>query len=98
MELERVLTKLKFDESVIGYALITNDGQPFLSFSLPEEVLPLIQGTLRIHASTLKLVNIMTRAGIVILARIDQEWVLAVLFTTTAWWSSHPHEGCCGPA
>ncbi|MGQ4910852.1 MAG: hypothetical protein ACP6KW_01660 [Candidatus Thorarchaeota archaeon] len=82
MELERVLTKLKFDESVIGYALITNDGQPFLSFSLPEEVLPLIQGTLRIHASTLKLVNIMTRAGIVILARIDQEWVLAVLFTT----------------
>lgn len=81
LELERVLTKLKFDESVSGYALITNDGQPFLSFSLPDEVLPQIKGTLRIHAQSLKLVNIMTREGIVILARVDPQWVLAVLFS-----------------
>ncbi|KXH75627.1 MAG: hypothetical protein AM326_08860 [Candidatus Thorarchaeota archaeon SMTZ-45] len=80
MELERVLTKLKFDESVNGYALITSDGHPFLSFSLPDEVLPQIKGTLRIHGSDLKLVNIMTGKGIVILARIDPRWVLAVLF------------------
>jgi hypothetical protein len=81
LELERVLTKLKFDEAVLGYALITNDGQPFLSFSLPDDVLPQIKGTLRIHAETLKLVNIMTEAGIVILARVDLQWVLAVLFS-----------------
>ncbi|TFF92084.1 hypothetical protein EU545_02025 [Candidatus Thorarchaeota archaeon] len=81
MELERVLTKLKFDEAVSGYALITNDGQPFLSFSLPDEVLPQIKGTLRIHAQSLKLVNIMTGEGIVILARVDPQWVLAVLFS-----------------
>ncbi len=80
MELERVLTKLKFDESVSGYALITNDGQPFLSFSLPDEVLPQIQGNLRIHGDNLKLVNIMTSEGVVILARVDPQWVLAVLF------------------
>ena len=80
MELERVLTKLKFDESVSGYALITNDGQPFLSFSLPEEVLPQIQANLRIHGDHLKLVNIMTEEGVVILARVDLQWVLAVLF------------------
>ncbi|NHJ13264.1 MAG: hypothetical protein EAX95_06275 [Candidatus Thorarchaeota archaeon] len=81
MELERVLTKLKFDEAVSGYALITNDGQPFLSFSLPDQVLPQIQGTLRIHSTAFKLVNVMTGAGIVVLARIDDNWVLAVLFS-----------------
>ncbi|MFW9962603.1 MAG: hypothetical protein ACFFCX_03525 [Candidatus Sifarchaeia archaeon] len=80
MELERVLTKLKFDESVNGYALLTSDGHPFLSFSLPDEVLPQIKGTLRIHGSDLRLVNIMTGKGIVILARVDPKWVLAVLF------------------
>jgi hypothetical protein len=80
LELERVLTKLKFDESVNGYALITSDGHPFLSFSLPDEILPQIKGTLRIHGSDLKLVNTMTGQGIVILARVDPQWVLAVLF------------------
>lgn len=80
MELERVLTKLKFDEAVSGYALITSDGHPFLSFSLPDDVLPQIKGTLRIHGTDLKLVNIMTNSGTVILARVDSRWVLAVLF------------------
>jgi predicted regulator of Ras-like GTPase activity (Roadblock/LC7/MglB family) len=80
LQLERVLTKLKFDESVSGYALITSDGHPFLSFSLPDEILPQIKGTLRIHGNDLKLVNIMTNNGIVILARVDPKWVLAVLF------------------
>ncbi|NHI83714.1 MAG: hypothetical protein EAX81_05375 [Candidatus Thorarchaeota archaeon] len=81
MELERVLTKLKFDEAVSGYALITNDGHPFLSFSLPDEVLPQIQGTLKIHAASFKLMNVMTGRGIVVLARVDENWVLAVLFS-----------------
>jgi len=81
LELERVLTKLKFDDSVIGYALITNDGQPFLSFSLPDQVLPQIKGTLKIHREGMKLVNIMTGEGIVVLARVDLKWVLAVLFS-----------------
>lgn len=80
LELERVLTKLKFDESVSGYALITSGGHPFLSFSLPDELLPQIKGTLRIHGEDLKLVNIMTSQGTVILARVDSQWVLAVLF------------------
>ncbi len=83
MELERVLTKLRYDESVSGYALITNDGQPFLSFSLPDEALPSIQGALRIHESSLRLMNIMTDAGTVILARVDPEWILGVLFEPT---------------
>jgi hypothetical protein len=81
LELERVLTKLKFDESVTGYALITNDGQPFLSFSLPDEVLPQVKGTLKIYASGLKLVNVMTSQGSVVLSRVDPQWVLAVLFS-----------------
>ncbi|MHA1637079.1 MAG: hypothetical protein ACTSUB_03595 [Candidatus Thorarchaeota archaeon] len=80
MELERALTKLRYDESVNGYALLTNTGYPFLSFSLPEETLPVIQGTLRIHAAALNLMNIMTNAGTVVLARVDSNWILAVLF------------------
>jgi predicted regulator of Ras-like GTPase activity (Roadblock/LC7/MglB family) len=83
LELERVLSKLRYDESVSGYALITNDGQPFLSFSLPDEALPPIQGALRIHESSLRLMNIMTDAGTVILARVDPEWILGVLFEPT---------------
>ncbi|MHA2425984.1 MAG: hypothetical protein ACXAEF_14430 [Candidatus Thorarchaeota archaeon] len=80
MELERVLTKLRFDDSVSGYALFTNDGSPFLSFSLPDETLPTIQGTMRIHSESLKFMNILTGAGIVVLARVDSNWVLGVLF------------------
>ena len=78
-----MLTKLRYDESVSGYALITNDGQPFLSFSLPDEALPPIQGALQIHESSLRLMNIMTDAGTVILARVDPEWILGVLFEPT---------------
>ena len=78
-----MLTKLRYDESVNGYALITNDGQPFLTFSLPDEALPPIQGTLRIHESSLRLMNIITDAGTVILARVDPEWILGVLFEPT---------------
>jgi predicted regulator of Ras-like GTPase activity (Roadblock/LC7/MglB family) len=81
LELERVLTKLKFDNTVSGYALITNDGQPFLSFSLPDEVLPQIQGALRIHSDSLRMMNVMTGEGTVILSRVDSNWVLAVLFS-----------------
>lgn len=75
-----MLTKLKFDESVSGYALITSSGHPFLVFSLPDTILPQIKGTLRIHGADLKLVNIMSDKGIVILARVNPEWVLTVLF------------------
>ena len=80
LELERVLTKLKFDDTVSGYALITNDGQPFLSFSLPDEVLPQIQGAMRIHSDSLRMMNVMTGEGTVVLSRVDGNWVLAVLF------------------
>lgn len=80
MSLERALTKLRYDESVSGYALLTNDGQPFLAFSLPEDTLPTIKDTLEIHSSSLKLMNIITSQGTVVLARVDKNWVLAVLF------------------
>lgn len=81
MKLERVLTKLKFDDSVSGYALVTNEGHPFLSFSLSDKVLPQIKETLKIHVNDLKLMNILTSQGSVILARVNPKWVLVVLFT-----------------
>ncbi len=81
MALERILGKLKYDGTVTGFALLTNDGQPFLSFSLPEDLLPQIHGALKIHASSLKLVNVMTKQGTLILARVDPNWILAVHFS-----------------
>jgi len=81
LALERILGKLKYDSSVTGFALLTNNGQPFLSFSLPEELLPQIHGALKIHASSLKLVNVMTKRGTLILARVDPNWILAVDFS-----------------
>jgi len=81
LALEHILGKLKYDGSVTGFALLTNNGQPFLSFSLPEELLPQIHGALRIHASSLKLVNVMTKQGTLILARVDPNWILAVHFS-----------------
>ncbi len=73
VDLERALTKLRFDESVSGYALVTNEGQPFLSFSLPEEVLPRIRGALQIHADSLNLMNIVAGPWTLILARINPD-------------------------
>ncbi|MEM2141910.1 MAG: hypothetical protein QXS20_06250 [Candidatus Thorarchaeota archaeon] len=81
MELERALSKLKFDETVLGYALVTNDGQPFLSFNLPEAVFPQVAATVRTYSSTLRMMNVMTGSGTLVVARINPDWVLAVLFS-----------------
>jgi hypothetical protein len=81
LALERILSKLKYDGTVTGFALLTNNGQPFLSFSLPEDLQPQIQGALKIHASSLRLVNVMTKQGTLILARVDPNWILAVHFS-----------------
>ncbi len=80
MDLERALTKLRYDDEVSGYALITNDGEPFLSFSLPEEILPSIRGAMKIHSTSLKLMNIMAGPWTVVLARVNPDWVLATVF------------------
>lgn len=80
LDLDHVFGKLRFDESVLAYSLLTNDGEPFLSFSMPEEILPQLKGTMKAHSSSLKLVNILTTAGTVVLSRVDSNWVLGVLF------------------
>ncbi|MHA1772194.1 MAG: hypothetical protein ACTSYL_01155 [Candidatus Thorarchaeota archaeon] len=84
MDIDRALSKLKFDESVIGYTLITNDGQLFLSFSIPESVIPQIKGVLKIHSTSLKMMNVMSEHGVVVLGRINPDWILAVLFAESS--------------
>lgn len=80
LDLDHVFGKLRFDESVSAYSLFTNEGEPFLSFSMPEEILPQLKGTMKAHSSSLKLVNVLTDAGTVVLSRVDENWVLGVLF------------------
>ncbi|MBS3793857.1 MAG: hypothetical protein KGY80_03125 [Candidatus Thorarchaeota archaeon] len=80
MDLDHVFGKLRFDESVSAYSLFTNDGEPFLSFSMPETIVLQLKGTMKAHSSSLTLVNVLTSAGTVVLSRVDPHWVLAVLF------------------
>lgn len=80
MDLDHVFGKLRFDESVSAYSLFTNDGEPFLSFSMPETILPQLKGTMKAHSSSLRMVNVLTSAGTVVLSRVDPNWVLGVLF------------------
>ncbi len=80
MDLDRALSKLKFDESVLGYTLITNAGQLFLSFSIPDDIVAQIQGALKIHSTSLKMMNIMSEHGTIVLGRVNPDWILAVLF------------------
>ncbi|MCF2136026.1 MAG: hypothetical protein K9W43_02200 [Candidatus Thorarchaeota archaeon] len=84
MDIDRALSKLKFDESVVGYTLITNDGQLFLSFSIPDSVIPQIKGVLKIHSTSLKMMNVMSEHGVVVLGRINPDWILAVLFAESS--------------
>lgn len=80
MDLDHVFGKLRFDESVSAYSLFTNDGEPFLSFSMPETIVPQLRGTMKAHSSSLRMVNVLTSAGTVVLSRVDPHWVLGVLF------------------
>jgi len=80
LDLDHVFGKLRFDESVSAYSLFTNDGEPFLSFSMPETIVPQLKGTMKAHSSSLKLVNVLTSVGTVVLSRVDPNWVLGVLF------------------
>ncbi len=73
MGLEHVLTKLRSDESVRGYALLTSSGRPVLSFRLPEEVMSRTHGTLQVLAASLRPVNVIADEGTAVLAHLNSD-------------------------
>ncbi|MHA1587508.1 MAG: hypothetical protein ACTSV9_01910 [Candidatus Thorarchaeota archaeon] len=79
-DLERALSKLRFDDQVLGYSLMTKDGRPFVSFSFPDELFPRVRDSISLYKSDLRLMTIDTEKGLVVLSPVDANWILTVLY------------------
>jgi hypothetical protein len=81
-DLERALSKLRFDEQVLGYSLMTKAGRPFVSFSFPAELFPRVRDSINLYRTDLRLMTIDTDRGLVVLSPVDMNWILTVLYVT----------------
>jgi hypothetical protein len=79
-DLERALSKLRFDDQVLGYSLMTKVGRPFVSFAFPDELFPRVRDSIALYKSDLRLMTIDTDRGLVVLSPVDDNWILTVLY------------------
>jgi hypothetical protein len=79
-DLERALSKLRFDDQVLGYSLMTKIGRPFVSFAFPDELFPRVKDSIKLYKSDLRLMTIDTEKGLVVLSPVDENWILTVLY------------------
>jgi hypothetical protein len=79
-DLERALSKLRFDDQVLGYALMTKVGRPFVSFAFPDELFPRVKDSIKLYKADLRLMTIDTEKGLVVLSPVDENWILTVLY------------------
>lgn len=79
-DLERALSKLRFDDQVLGYSLMTKVGRPFVSFAFPDELFPRVKDSINLYKSELRLMTIDTDRGLVVLSPVDNNWILTVLY------------------
>lgn len=79
-DLERALSKLRFDDQVLGYSLMTKTGRPFVSFAFPDELFPRIKDSINLYKTDLRLMTIDTDKGLVVLSPVDENWILTVLY------------------
>ncbi len=79
-DLERALSKLRFDDQVLGYSLMTKVGRPFVSFAFPDELFPRVQNSIQLYKKDLRLMTIDTDKGLVVLSPVDDNWILTVLY------------------
>ncbi|NHJ13260.1 MAG: hypothetical protein EAX95_06255 [Candidatus Thorarchaeota archaeon] len=79
-DLERALSKLRFDDQVLGYSLMTKTGRPFVSFSFPDDLFPRVKDSISLYKSDLRLMTIDTEKGLVVLSPVDENWILTVLY------------------
>ena len=79
-DLERALSKLRFDDQVLGYSLMTKVGRPFVSFAFPDELFPRVQNSIQLYKKDLRLMTIDTEKGLVVLSPVDDNWILTVLY------------------
>ncbi|TFG32644.1 hypothetical protein EU528_02860 [Candidatus Thorarchaeota archaeon] len=79
-DLERALSKLRFDDQVLGYSLMTKIGRPFVSFAFPDDLFPRVQDSIKLYKTDLRLMTIDTEKGLVVLSPVDDNWILTVLY------------------
>jgi hypothetical protein len=79
-DLERALSKLRTDNQVLGYSMITKVGRPFVSFSFPGDLFPRVKDSIKLYKSDLRLMTIDTDKGLVVLSPVDPNWILTVLY------------------
>jgi len=79
-DLERALSKLRFDDQVIGYSLMTKAGRPFVSFAFPDDLFPRVRDSIGLYKTDLRLMTIDTEKGLVVLSPVDENWILTVLY------------------
>ncbi len=79
-EFDKALSKLRFDDQVQGYAMITKSGKIFVSFQFPDDIFPKVRDSILLYRDSLRLMTIDTDKGIVVMAPIGEHWVLATLF------------------
>jgi len=79
-DLERALSKLRFDDQVLGYSLMTKVGRPFVSFAFPDELFPRVKDSINLYKKDLRLMTIDTDKGLVVLSPVDENWILTVLY------------------
>ena len=79
-DLERALSKLRFDDQVLGYSLMTKIGRPFVSFAFPDELFPRVKDSISLYKNDLRLMTIDTDRGLVVLSPVDENWLLTVLY------------------
>lgn len=79
-DLERALSKLRFDDQVLGYSLMTKQGRPFVSFAFPDDLFPRVKDSISLYKSDLRLMTIDTEKGLVVLSPVDENWILTVLY------------------
>ena len=79
-DLERALSKLRFDDQVLGYSLMTKVGRPFVSFAFPDDLFPRVKDSIKLYKTDLRLMTIDTEKGLVVLSPVDDNWILTVLY------------------
>jgi hypothetical protein len=79
-DLERALSKLRFDDQVLGYSLMTKVGRPFVSFAFPDDLFPRVKDSIKLYKKDLRLMTIDTDKGLVVLSPVDDNWILTVLY------------------
>ncbi len=59
---------------------MTKQGRPFVSFSFPDDLFPRVKESIGLYKTDLRLMTIDTDMGLVVLAPVDENWILSVLY------------------